>query len=116
MELRDPGLDDWLADRARESCNSDLGIAWVTTVDRTRYLVRDGEGEMPAELTGRLRVAAESSSELPGVGDWVCVRRLDDRAHASIHAVLQHGRMGQGSVAGTFESTAESPADDLPPS
>jgi ribosome biogenesis GTPase len=50
MELRDRGLDDWLA-------------------DRTRYLVRDGEGEMPAELTGRLRFAAESSSELPGVGD-----------------------------------------------
>jgi ribosome biogenesis GTPase len=39
-------------------------------------------------LTGRLQFAAESSIDLPCVGDWVCVRCLDARSHASIHGVL----------------------------
>ena len=88
MELSELGLDRWFSDRAREQCGSDLAVARVTAVDRDRYLVRDERGEMPAELTGRLQFAAESSSDLPCVGDWVCVRRLDAGSHASIHAVL----------------------------
>ena len=73
MELRDP---------------PDLSIARVTAVDRARYLIRDEYGELPAELTGRLQFVAESSIDLPCVGDWVCVRCLDGRSHASIHGVL----------------------------
>ena len=88
MELRDLGLDDTLADSAREQCGSDLSIARVTAVDRGRYVIRDEQGELPAELTGRLQFVAESSIDLPCVGDWVCVRCLDGRSHASIHGVL----------------------------
>jgi len=88
MDLRDLGLDCWFADRAREQCASDLSIARVTAVDRARYLIRDENGELPAELTGRLQFVAESSTDLPCVGDWVCVRHRDGRTHASIHGVL----------------------------
>jgi ribosome biogenesis GTPase len=88
MQLRELGLDRWFADPAREQCGSDLSAARITAVDRGRYLVRDEHGERPAELTGRLQFAAESSIDLPCVGDWVCVRCLDARSHASIHGVL----------------------------
>jgi len=88
MELRDLGFDHWFADQAREQCSPGLSIARVTAVDRARYLVRDESGELPAEITGRLQFAAESSTDLPCVGDWVCVRHLDARSHASIHGVL----------------------------
>ena len=88
MQLSELGLDRWFADQAREQCGSDLSVARVTAVDRGRYLVRDEHGERPAELTGRLQFAAESSIDLPCVGDWVCVRCLDARSHASIHGVL----------------------------
>jgi len=88
MELRDLGLDDSLADSAREQCGSDLSIARVTAVDRGRYVIRDEHGELPAGLTGRLQFVAESSIDLPCVGDWVCARHLDARSHASIHGVL----------------------------
>ncbi len=88
MELRDLGFDHWFADQAREHCSPGLSIARVTAVDRGRYLIRDEHGERPAELTGRLQFAAESSIDLPCVGDWVCARDLDDRSHASIHGVL----------------------------
>ena len=88
MQLSELGLDRWFADPAREQCGSDLSAARITAVDRGRYLVRDEHGERPAELTGRLQFAAESSIDLPCVGDWVCVRCLDARSHASIHGVL----------------------------
>jgi ribosome biogenesis GTPase len=88
MDLRDLGLDGWFADSAREQCGTDLSIARVTAVDRGRYVIRDEHGELPAGLTGRLQFVAESSIDLPCVGDWVRVRYLDGRSHASIHGVL----------------------------
>ena len=88
MQLSELGLDRWLADQARVQCGPGLSLARVTAVDRARYLVRDESGELPAELTGRFQFAAERSTDLPCVGDWVCVRHLDARSHASIHGVL----------------------------
>jgi len=88
MELRDLGFDHWFAEQAREHCAADLTVARVTAVDRTRYLIRDQHDELSAELTGRFQFVAESSVDLPCVGDWVCVRRLDGGSHAAIHGVL----------------------------
>jgi hypothetical protein len=88
MELRDLGFDGWFAESAREQCGTELSTARVTAVDRGRYVVRDEHGELPAALTGRLQFLAESSIDLPCVGDWVCVRYLDDRSHASIQGML----------------------------
>ncbi len=80
--------DPWFAEKARELCGNDLSVARVTAVDRSRYLIGDEQGELPAELTGRLQFVAESSTDLPCVGDWVCVRYHDARSHASIQGVL----------------------------
>lgn len=88
MKPGDLGLDRCLADEAGEPCEPGLSVARVTAVDRGRYLVRDEHGEVPAELTGKLLYLAESSDELPCVGDWVCVRYRDAGVHASIHGVL----------------------------
>jgi ribosome biogenesis GTPase len=72
-----------------EPCDPpDSSVARVTAVDRGRYVIRDEHGELPAGLTGRLQFLAESSIDLPCVGDWVTVRYLDGRSHASIHGVL----------------------------
>ena len=88
MGLSELGLDTGLADKARELCRPDLSAARVTAVDRGRYRVRDQHGEVPAELTGRLLRLAESSEDLPCVGDWVCVRHRDAGTRATIHSVL----------------------------
>lgn len=72
----------------RLTCGPDLSVARVTAVDRDRYLVRDDDGETPAELTGNLLYATESSTDIPCVGDWVCVRYRDERTPASIHGLL----------------------------
>ena len=83
----EPGPDRWFAGTAHE-CGPDLTAARVTAVDKARYLIRDEHGELPAELTGRLQFVAESSTDLPCVGDWVCARCQDARSHATIHGVL----------------------------
>lgn len=58
-----------------------------TPVDRNRrpvrvvirhnsiYTVSDGRGDFHAHLSGRLRHSAQSSLELPAVGDWVVLER-----------------------------------------
>ncbi|MFN3885365.1 MAG: ribosome small subunit-dependent GTPase A, partial [Aquabacterium sp.] len=50
--------------------------------------VHNGEGEVPAELTGKLLHLVGSSVDLPCVGDWVGVRYRDAGTQASIHCVL----------------------------
>jgi ribosome biogenesis GTPase len=88
MKLTELGLDRDLADKAGELCGPDLSVARVTAVDRGRYLIRGEDGEVPAELTGKFLHLAESSAELPCVGDWVCVHYRDGGAQASIHHLL----------------------------
>ena len=83
----EPGPDRWFAGTAHE-CGPGLTAARVTAVDKARYLIRDEHGEVPAGLTGRLQFVAESSTDLPCVGDWVCARFQDARSHATIHGVL----------------------------
>lgn len=88
MNLSELGMDAWLAPSISELAAQDLSAARVTAVDRGRYLVRNEAGEVPAELTGKLLHLAESSADLPCVGDWVGVRYRDGGTQASIHTVL----------------------------
>lgn len=87
MGSNDPGLDPRLQAQAEVSCAADTYPARVTAVDRGRYVVRNEQGELPAELTGKFMHAAASSVEMPCVGDWVCVQYHDAGASASIHEV-----------------------------
>lgn len=88
MGLTELGLDPGLEGHVNDLVALDLSAARVTAVDRGRYLVHNGEGEVPAELTGKLLHLAASSVDLPCVGDWVGVRYRDAGTQASIHCVL----------------------------
>jgi len=88
MELTELGLDSGLAEQASQLCGSGQRLARVTAVDRGRYVVRDEFGEVPAETTGKFLYHAESSVDMPCVGDWVCVQYHDADTFASIHDVV----------------------------
>lgn len=88
MELGEIGLDNWFKGQANELCGHGERIARVTAVDRDQYILRNEDGEVPAELTGRFVYTSESRTDLPCVGDWVCVRYHDSGTHASIHHML----------------------------
>lgn len=88
MELREIGLDDWLREQADDVCPPGQSIARVTAVDRGRYLVRNEHSEVPTETTGKLLYDADSTLDLPCVGDWVCVLYHDSDRRAVIHGVV----------------------------
>ena len=88
MKLTELGLDPSLADQADALCGPDSTPARITAVDRGRYLIRGEAGEVPAELTGRFLHLAETSAELPCVGDWICAHYRDAGTQASIRHLL----------------------------
>jgi ribosome small subunit-dependent GTPase A len=88
MELQDLGFDEWFRDRLEESGRQRHSLARVTIASKDRYLVRNESGEVAAEPTGRLVFSAESSADLPAVGDWALVECHDQGTLAIIDALL----------------------------
>jgi len=88
MELTELGWDNWFEEQTGRLCRAGQHIARVTAVDRGRYVVLNEQGEVPAELTGKLLYATASAVDLPCVGDWVCVQYHDADSHAIIHDVF----------------------------
>jgi ribosome biogenesis GTPase / thiamine phosphate phosphatase len=52
------------------------------------YRIYTAEGEISAEIAGRLRHEAESRADLPAVGDWVALRLIEGEEKGLIQAVL----------------------------
>ena len=88
MKLQQLGLDDWLRKKAEDACPPEHALARVTAVDRGRYLIRNDRHEMPAEVTGKLLYTADSTLDLPCVGDWVCSQYCDSNSLAVIHSIV----------------------------
>ena len=81
-------LNRWFKYPDSASCADGESIARVTAVDRDQYLVRNEDGEVPAELTGHFVYHSDNRSDLPCVGDWAGVRYHDSGRHASIDHLL----------------------------
>jgi ribosome biogenesis GTPase / thiamine phosphate phosphatase len=60
----------------------------VISESREIYRVATDSGELVAEPTGRLRHLAQTSSDLPGVGDWVALQAFPKDAQGIVHAIL----------------------------
>ena len=88
MELTTLGFDQWFQDTRMEAQRPDCNVARVTAVHRDSYLVRNENSEVFAELTGSFFYSAESSSDLPSVGDWALVQYYNNDTFAIIHGLL----------------------------
>lgn len=88
MNLAKMGLDRWFSDLAGELCDPDERVARVIAVDRDQCIIKNERSEVPAELTGRFVYTSASRTDLPCVGDWVCVKEHDSGSHASVHRLL----------------------------
>jgi ribosome biogenesis GTPase len=100
LELKELGFDDWFKSKQEETQDHEFSAARVTAVDRGRYLVRSELGEVPAEATGKLLYSAESSADLPCVGDWVSVQYHNENMLAIIHARFPRKSVLQRKAAG----------------
>jgi ribosome biogenesis GTPase / thiamine phosphate phosphatase len=88
MELITLGFDQWFEDKRSETLRPDCTVARVTAVHKDSYLVRNSNSEVLAELAGSFIYSAESSIDLPSVGDWALVQFHNDDTFAIIHGIL----------------------------
>ena len=73
MNMEELGYGDWHRNSLRNSAKSETSVARIVAVDRDRYMIGSEFGSIPAELTGKLAYCAETSEDIPCVGDWVLV-------------------------------------------
>ena len=88
MKLSDLGFDPWFEKHISDLHQVGHGIARISAVDRGSYLIRNENGEVPAELAGKFSYQIESPADLPCVGDWVTVQYYNDDTAAIIHGVF----------------------------
>lgn len=88
MKLSDLEFDQWFDAHSREVLQEGCRFARVSSVDRGSCLIRDEEGEIPAELTGRLAYHIDSPADLPCVGDWVTASYYNNNENAVVHHVF----------------------------
>ncbi|MDT4897615.1 MAG: ribosome biosis GTPase / thiamine phosphate phosphatase [Acidobacteriota bacterium] len=65
------------------------------------YRVLSPQGELLADVAGRLRHEASNRADLPAVGDWVVIEPRHEEARATIHAVLPRKSTFVRKAAGT---------------
>jgi ribosome biogenesis GTPase / thiamine phosphate phosphatase len=88
MKLTTLGYDEWFEDKRSEALRPDCTVARVTAVHKDSCLVRNENSEVLAELAGNFLYSAESSIDLPSVGDWALVQYHNADTFAIIHGLL----------------------------
>ena len=88
MNLTHLGWSPSFADHLEGVGRDGLVPARVAREERGVCSVYAEQGELLAEVSGKLRHEATSRSDLPAVGDWVAIQPRPGDARATIHAVL----------------------------
>lgn len=90
LKLEDYGWNDFFAAHFAPYARQGLAAGRVFLQHNKIYMLYTEEGEMPAEVAGRLLYEAVGREELPAVGDWVAmrVRRETGKPKATIQGVL----------------------------
>ncbi|MGM9923153.1 MAG: ribosome small subunit-dependent GTPase A [Bacillus sp. (in: firmicutes)] len=80
----------------------DLYIARVSSQHKDLYKVISEQGELQAEISGKMGYNARHSTDYPAVGDWVMVDRTsNEHGNAIIHHILSRKSIFERKAAGT---------------
>jgi ribosome biogenesis GTPase len=88
LNIASLGWGDALAETFQEHAEAGLRPGRVAIQHRGAYVLLSEEGEVWANVSGRLRHAADSTAELPAVGDWVAYDLPAGAERAAVHAIL----------------------------
>jgi ribosome biogenesis GTPase / thiamine phosphate phosphatase len=88
QQLERYGWNDFFAAHFREFADQGYVAGRVALEYNQFCRVYTAQGEILAEISGRLRHEAESRADLPAVGDWVALRLIESENKAVIHAAL----------------------------
>jgi ribosome biogenesis GTPase / thiamine phosphate phosphatase len=105
LNIASLGWGDALAETFQEHADAGLRPGRVAIQHRGAYVLLTEDGEVWAGVRGRLRHAADSTADLPAVGDWVAYDHPEGAERAAVHAVLPRRSAFRRKAAG-FE-TAE---------
>lgn len=100
INLKNVGLNDRFFQESM--MYQGLFIGRVTSQSKDLYKVITEDGELLAEITGKLRYDAKQLSDYPVVGDFVMVDRLsNENGNAIIHHILTRKSVFERKAAGT---------------
>ena len=99
-ELHELGFTGWFRKRLPEIQQPNRSLARVVAVDKEKYLIKNSQGEIPAEIIGKIRFEAESNVDFPTIGDWVYVQYFDNDTFAIIHEVFPRKSLLKRKTAG----------------
>ncbi|MFD2615904.1 ribosome small subunit-dependent GTPase A [Terrilactibacillus laevilacticus] len=86
--LSDFGWNEALQTENQSSIAEGQTIARVISEYKQQYKVLTENGELFAEITGKMRHEALSREDFPAVGDWVVVEERLQEQKATIHTIL----------------------------
>lgn len=89
LDLYALGWNAFFAEHFAPYRDQGLIAARVTCQHRQFYLVCAEQGELSAEIPGKMRYQAQAPSELPAVGDWVAIEPVSGQERTMVRAVLQ---------------------------
>lgn len=99
ISLSKPGLKEPFLSQSLQYPN--LFLARVSSQHRDQYRVMTENGELAAQVSGKLDYMATDHPDYPAVGDWVMVDRLDSaHGHAIIHRILPRQTVFRRKAAG----------------
>ncbi len=105
MDLRILGWDDFFAGHFAADAEAGAIPGRVAVEYNYIYRVYTAKGELPAQVSGRLKHEATGRHDLPAVGDWVAVRVAPGATQGLIERVLPRKTKFSRKVAG--ETTEE---------
>lgn len=76
-------------------------VGRVAVEHKNTYILYTEQGELSAEVTGKLRYRAVGRQDFPAVGDWVVINISDPGKQATIQAVLPRKSKFSRKIAGT---------------
>ncbi|MBZ5551689.1 MAG: ribosome small subunit-dependent GTPase A [Acidobacteriia bacterium] len=100
MQLAELGWNPYFQGHFMEEQSNGCVPARVSEESKGLYRVMVEEGELLAQITGRVRYRAEERSDFPAVGDWVVIAPRPSEGRALITAILPRRTLLSRKVAG----------------
>lgn len=88
MNLKQLGWNQHFEEAFKSYETQDYTVGRIALEHKGMYRVFSEDGNLLAEVTGKMRHKALESSDFPAVGDWVVITSRKEEQKATIHAVL----------------------------
>ncbi|HBB33705.1 MAG TPA: ribosome small subunit-dependent GTPase A [Cyanobacteria bacterium UBA8803] len=88
MNLQLLGWSSFFANSFKSQWPSEYTVGRVALEHKNTYILYTEQGELSAEVTGKMRYQAAERQDFPAVGDWVVISVKQGEKKATIHSIL----------------------------